>query len=86
MKPEVKYVLNGATVVPVVEVGDEFLVPAHEMFRKENCPVFGSREDARYHCLLKDLEKGKSIENYKSSKYYKYYIERLKEENPEYIL
>jgi hypothetical protein len=86
MKPEVRYIINGASVIPVVEVGDDHLVPAHDMIERKDIPVFNSREDARYHCLLRDLENGKSIENYKSSRYYKYYIKRLKEENPEYIL
>jgi hypothetical protein len=75
---ETKYIINGAAVIPVVEVGDDFLVAATEVFSKSDIQLFGTREDARYYCLLRDLESGKkTIENYKSSKYYQYYLKRL---------
>lgn len=81
-----KYIIDGASVIEVIEVGDNHLVPASVMFDKKDYQLFDTRLDARYYCMLKDLQKGKNIENYKSSKYYQYYIERLKEENPEYLL
>jgi hypothetical protein len=47
---------------------------------------FSSMEEARYSTLLLALKSGKPIQNFKSSKYYKYYIKRLKEDNPEYLV
>lgn len=83
---ETKFVLDGASVIEVIEIG-EYLVPAANMILKTaDHQTFESREDARYHCMLEGLKKGKDITTFKSSKYYKYYIERLKKENPEYII
>jgi len=85
-KPETKFILNGANVVPVVEIGDDYLVPADVMFKKEQHTIYESRLDARFFCMLKELEKGKALEDYKKSKYFKYYVERLKKEYQEYII
>jgi hypothetical protein len=86
VKPEIKYIINGASVLPVVEVGEEYLVHASLLFKKKDNQLYESRIDARYQCMLEDLKKGKRLENFKSSKYYKYYVERLRVENPEYII
>lgn len=61
-----------------VRVGDVFTVRDYEMFE--------SKKDAMYAKLIKELESGKSLDNYKRSKYYKYYVQRLKKENPEFII
>lgn len=81
-----KFIIDGASVIEVVEIGDDLLAPAQTIFKRGDYDVYDTRLDARYHSMLRDLQNGKSIYNYKSSKYYKYYIERLKEENPEYII
>jgi len=86
MKPETKFIIDGNSVISVVEVGDGYLVPADVIFKKKDNQLYNSREDARFYCMLEQLEKGKDITNFKSSKYYKYYVERLKKDFPEYIL
>jgi hypothetical protein len=83
---ETKFIVDGASVIEVVEVGDGFLVPAINVFQKKEYTLYESRNDARYNCMLEELKKGKDISNYKSSKYFKYYVERLKKEHPEYII
>ena len=85
-QPESKFIIDGSSVLEVIEIGDGFLVPSATVFKREKYILFDSREDARYFCMVQDLKKGKPIEQYKSSKYYQYYLERLKEEYPEYVI
>lgn len=86
MKPSTHYIIEKDSVVPVVKINDEYLVPANVIFKKRDFKVYDSKLDALYDKLLRDLAKGKSLENFRRSKYFKYYTERLKEENPEYYL
>jgi hypothetical protein len=81
-----KFLYSGISVTEVYDFGD-FLVPVNVLIKKrKNSILFNNKFDAMYKMLLYNLEKGKKIENYKSSKYYKKYIERLKIENPEYLI
>lgn len=45
-----------------------------------------TKEDAMYCILLNNLIDGGKLSNFKKSKYYEYYIKRLKIENPEYLI
>lgn len=83
---KIKFVIDGSSVIEVIEVG-EYLVPvANMVFKTKDHEMYETREDARFYCMLEQLKKGKDITNFKSSKYYKYYVERLKKEHPEYII
>jgi hypothetical protein len=83
---ETKFIIDGSSVIEVIEIGDGLVVPANVIFEVRNHELFESRKDARYHSMIKELEKGKSIENFKSSKYYKYYLNRLRKDHPEYLI
>ena len=85
-EPLTKYIIDNSVVVPVVQVNEEWLVPANTLFNKKDNIVYNSKLDAQYFLMLSNLKKGKSLENYRSSKYYKYYIDRLKDENPEFMI
>lgn len=86
MKPKEKYVLDGGNVIPVYDVGGGWFVIATEFYDATKYKLYDNRMDAMYDKLVKDLQTGKPIENYRSSKYFKYYIERLKKENPEFVI
>lgn len=85
MKNEFKFILIGADVIRVLVCGDK-IIPTDCYYQLEDFEIFDSREDAMYSKLLDCLKAGKSLDNYKSSKYYKMYVERLKKEYPEYII
>lgn len=85
-KPQELYVLTGPNVVSAYDVGGGYFVVGGTLLDMVGNAVYTNKMDAMYHKLIYDLQKGKSLENYKTSKYYSYYIERLKKENPEYIL
>jgi len=53
---------------------------------KPTTNVFKTVKEARYCALLVSLSHGKNINNYRSSKYYKYYILRLTKDHPEYLI
>lgn len=80
-----KYIIDGYKVVEVFEL-DDYLVPCSVLFDKAEHRLYDSREDARYYSFLDQLDKGKTLNDFKSSRYYKYYLERLKKENEEYLL
>lgn len=86
MKPKEKYVLDGGNVIPVYDVGGGWFVIATEFYDATKYKLYDNRMDAMYDKLVKDLQTGKPIENYRSSKYFKYYIDRLKKENPEFVI
>jgi len=83
---QTKYIIDGNVTIEVIEVG-EYLVPsANLIYKSSNYVKYDTKLDVMYAKLLRDLSNGKDISNYKSSKYFNYYVERLKEENPEYYL
>ena len=81
-----KYIVCGNDVVPVYELANGDLTIAADIFKANDYIVYTNRFDAMYAKLIKDLQRGKSLENYRSSKYYKQYIERIKKENPEFAI
>jgi hypothetical protein len=85
-KEREKYILYGKDIIPVYELADGQLITAGDIFDPALYKVYSDRKDALYDKLVNDLKKGKSIDNYKSSKYYGYYVQRLKKDNPEYII
>lgn len=80
-----KYIIDGGNVVRVVQV-DSWLVPCSVVYDTEDYVAYDTREDARYHNFLNELDKGKTLDDFKSSRYYQYYIERLKKDNEEYLI
>jgi len=84
--PAIQYMIHGNQVLSVIDIGGGYCVLAGDMIRTNGSTLFDSKNDAMYAKLLYELERGKDLRKYKSSKYYKYYIERLKKENPEYLI
>jgi hypothetical protein len=85
-KEREKYILYGKDIIPVYELADGQLITAGDIFDPTQFKVYTDRKDALYDKLVNDLKQGKPIDNYKSSKYFKYYVDRLKKDNPEYII
>ncbi len=83
---KIKFIIDVNTVYGVVPLGDDEFVRTSDVFKKKNLEMFKSKKDALYAKLVRDLKGGKPLKNYKTSKYYKYYLERLKIENPEYAI
>jgi len=51
-----------------------------------NKELFRNHKDALFSMLLFRIKRGVPLSNYKKSKYYKYYLERLQKDHPEYLL
>jgi hypothetical protein len=85
-KERERYILYGKDIIPVYELADGQLIAVGDVFDPAHFKVYSDRKDALYDKLINDLNTGKSIDNYKSSKYFTYYVERLKKDNPEYII
>lgn len=86
MKPSTKFIIQSNSVIPIVIINDVYYVPAGEVFELKDNNVYDNKLDAQYTLLIQNLRKGKQLSNYKTSKYFKYYIDRLKDENPEYLI
>ena len=85
-KPQEKYILLGKSVISVYELANGELIAVGDIFDSSQFKVYSNKLDAMYDKLVQDLQSGKPLENYKSSKYYKQYIEKLKKHHPEYII
>ena len=78
--------LDGPIVVEVFDLGNGWCVPVREKMKIGDTRLFPNKNDAMYAKLLKDLEGGKPLKNFRGSKYYAMYCKRLRVENPEYII
>ena len=93
MNESEKYLITGDSVQNVQKIyedGDNyFFVPSNQIFtikKDKTNLIFKNKFDAMYFLLVKRLKSKKStLKNYKSSKFFKQYIERLKIQNPELI-
>lgn len=83
---ESKYIIDGNSTIEVIEVGDYLVPAANLIYKAEKYEIYDTKLDVMYAKLLRDLANGKVLENFRSSKYYLYYVQRIKEENPEYYL
>lgn len=86
MNLDTKYAVCNNSIVPVVELENGKYVSVSEIFSLPDKNVFTSKNDALYFQLIEKLGTGTPLNNYKQSKYYNYYIKRLENENPEYLL
>jgi hypothetical protein len=83
---KIQYVIDGNAVYGVIPLGNDEYVLTSNVFTKRNLEMFDKKKDALYAKLIRDLKGGKPLKNFKTSKYYQYYLERLKKENPEYAI
>lgn len=68
------------------EKGKNEFIEVRDIFTLKNFELFETKRDAMYHKLIKELKSGKPLSNFKGSKYYSYYLKRLKKEHPEYAI
>lgn len=80
------FVLLPDGVIEAYDLGDGDFVQVSEKFKCEPSDVFETKFDAYYAHVVRRLQNGTPLSNYKSSKYYNEYVERLKKEHPEYII
>lgn len=83
---EIKYVIINAIVYPVYDLGDDNFVQITQVFKQKDVKIFNTKVDALYTCVIQRLQNGAPLSNYKSSKFYNEYVQRLKIEHPEYII
>lgn len=82
---------SGGDVINVIDLGynekgkREF-IRVDSIFTVNKFELFGSKRDAMYHKLIKELNSGKPLSNFKRSQYYSYYVKRLQKEHPEYVI
>jgi len=92
MKLKEKYVVFNGSVENMCQISETdteyVLVPQNQIvtIKKDSCDIFNDKFDAMYHVFLDRIKSGKSVlKNYKSSKFFKQYLERLQEQNPELL-
>ena len=86
MKIVPKFALTNGNVCKVIELGDDYLVEIDKIFSAKNVQLYNNKEEAMFQKLVQELKRGRNLKNYKRSKYFSYYKERLKEEYPEYLI
>jgi len=85
-KKHYQYILNSTNTSTVVQVkvGDEIYLVDPKLLIPNTHKLY-TKNDAQYELFRKAMEGGKSLRNYRQSKYYKMYLERAKIENPEFL-
>ena len=78
--------INVAGQTLEVVVHGEYAYPVGSGFKIQRYQLHDTKFDAMYEKFLHSLKRGKPYTNYKSSKYYKQYLERLKKDYPEYFI
>lgn len=89
MKHELlKYGICSESVVPVVHIGGNRYVAVSKSnsFNVDDNDLFDEKDDAMYENFLRKIKNGTPVRNFKSSKYFKYYINRLCDEDPEWAI
>lgn len=86
---KIVYYVKGKNVFGYYKFGDT-LIPVSTNIYKESKQKFDckclTKKDAKFQSLILQLNSGKDLSNFKSSPYYQYYIERLKNKYPEYLI
>lgn len=83
---ETKFVISNNSMFEAYDLGDGNFVQVGAMLKCEPEDVFDTKFDSHYTYVVRRLQKGTPLSNYKSSKYYNEYVHRLKKEHPEYII
>ncbi len=69
----------------VYDLGDGKYVRKEDVFY-DSRDTFETKEDAQYEIFKNRVKGGIPVTNFKSSKYYKMYIDRARKENPELLV
>jgi hypothetical protein len=81
-----RYIITNKSTSAVIEVevnGEKYIVDP-KMLSKSTHKLY-SKDDAYYKVFAQCVLAGTPVSNYKRSKYYKFYMERAKIENPEFL-
>lgn len=85
-----QFIYDGYSVYEVYEVyvlNKNKFVYSYDIKNIQNDVIFFDEKiDALYTQFLKNIKEGTPLKNYKRSKYYKIYLERLKKDYPEYVI
>jgi hypothetical protein len=63
-----------------------YLIPKNGIIVIPKNECYDKKTNAQYKLFVDRVSSGIPIQNYRKSKYYKYYIERAKKENPEILI
>lgn len=88
-KLEIIYYTKGKDIFTYYKIGDILIPYSVNVYTESQIKhdgKFTNKLDARYFTLIKQLQSGKKLSNFKVSKYFQYYVDRLREENPEYLI
>jgi len=83
----VRYIVENNISSPVIKVSidnKDYLVNPAYLVKYYN-EILYTKENAKYKIFIQRVLSGTPIKNFKSSKYYKMYLERAKKENPEIL-
>jgi hypothetical protein len=83
---DLKFIKTEFGIIKVLVVGD-VLVEIDSVFKASDYTVFHEKREALYSQMVKRMAKGLTrISNFKGTEHYHYYLERLTEEHPEYLI
>lgn len=82
---DTKYINKNNSCLEVVVKGETAYVVS-DFFNIKNLPIYDTKEEAMCYKMLKEVQNGKNISNFKASKYYNTYISFLKENYPEHLI
>jgi hypothetical protein len=63
-----------------------YVIPPHTINKIKKSIVFDDKKSAQYELFKYRVLYGADVSNFKGSKYYTYYLERAREENPELLV
>lgn len=82
-----QFIFDGYSVYEVYMLNKNKFVYSYDIKNIPNDVIFFDEKiDAMYAQFLKNIKGGTPLKNYKRSKYYKIYLERLKKDYPEYVI
>jgi tRNA isopentenyl-2-thiomethyl-A-37 hydroxylase MiaE len=88
---EIKYKVHSSLVEKLEVVAEDednwYVVPPSVVARiSKKSALYDDKDVAQYQLFVTRRRRGVPLKNFKSSKYFKEYIERAKKENPELLL
>jgi hypothetical protein len=79
------YIILNDGITECYKISDGIFVPTHAVIKHES-KEYTDRNDALYFNFLEKVKNGKKVTNFKTSRYYKMYLERIEKEHPEYLI
>lgn len=89
LKDYLVYYVCGNSVYGYYDIDGNLIPASTDIYKDQNIKYTSkhkSKKDAMYALFVKRVKSGTPITNFKSSKYYDYYLERASEEHPEILI